>query len=207
MNWLLRAMLLLLVVSTCCIPALPASAENKENPSLPSQATLPSTDPSDGQYTIGPGDVLNIAVWQNADLTQTVGVLPDGTISFPLIGSITAAGKTVSAIKQEVTEKLAPFVTEPVVSVWVNSVQSMIIYVIGKVNRPGHYGLNANITVLQALAMAGGLNTFAEEDSIKVFRKEGGNTSIFGFNYSDVSAGKKLEQNITLKRGDVIVVP
>ena len=69
MNWLLRAMLLLLVVSTCCIPILPASAENRANPPSPSQATSLPAGPSDGQYMIGPGDVLNIAVWQNADLT------------------------------------------------------------------------------------------------------------------------------------------
>ncbi|UCF94521.1 MAG: SLBB domain-containing protein, partial [Desulfobacterales bacterium] len=92
-------------------------------------------------------------------------------------------------------------------SVVVHQVNSMLIYVIGRVNNPGRFVLNADVNVLQALAMAGGLNPFAKRGSIKIFREAGGGTKVFGFDYDDVAKGEKLEQNIRLKRGDVIVVP
>ena len=92
-------------------------------------------------------------------------------------------------------------------SVLVHQVNSMMVYVIGRVNKPGRFILNSNIDVMQALAMAGGLNPFAEQGNVKIFRKTLDGKKIFDFDYDDVANGKKLEQNIMLKRGDVIVVP
>jgi polysaccharide export outer membrane protein len=92
-------------------------------------------------------------------------------------------------------------------SVIVHQVNSMMVYVIGRVNNPGRFPINSNVSVLQALAMAGGLNPFAKRSKIKIFRNQGGQTRIFDFDYDDVSKGETLEQNIMLKRGDVIVVP
>ena len=158
-------------------------------------------------YTIGPGDVLEISVWKEEALTKLVNVLPDGKIAFPLIGEAVASGWTVSQLKKEIETRLARFVPDPVLSISVHQMNSLMIYVVGKVNRPGRFELNTNIDVLQALSMAGGLNSFAKRGQIKVFRKHDGKTKIFDFDYDDVTEGKKLEQNIQLVRGDVVVVP
>ncbi|MDZ7583157.1 MAG: polysaccharide biosynthesis/export family protein [Deltaproteobacteria bacterium] len=164
--------------------------------------------PVTGQdYLIGPGDVLEISVWKEEALTKRLTVLPDGKISFPLIGEAMASGWTVSALKNEIETRLARFVPDPVLSVSVYQLNSLMIYVIGKVNNPGRFVLNTNVDVLQALAMSGGLNSFAKRTQIMVFRKQNGQTKTFDFNYDDVTDGKNLEQNIQLVRGDVIVVP
>jgi polysaccharide export outer membrane protein len=164
-------------------------------------------DQEAGDYRIGSGDVLDISVWKDETLTRSVVVLADGKISFPLIGEVIAEGKTVAQLKKEIEGKLAPFVPDITLSLEVKQVNSMLVYVIGRVNSPGRFALNANVNVLQALSMAGGLNPFAKRDKIKVFRQEGDKTHIFNFQYDSVVKGKNLEQNIMLKRGDVIVVP
>jgi polysaccharide export outer membrane protein len=165
-------------------------------------ANLPVVD-----YVIGPGDVLDISVWKEQALTKLVTVLPDGKISFPLVGSITAGGKTLDQLSKELEKRLSRFVPDLNLSVLVHQVNSMMVYVIGRVTKPGRFVLNSNIDVMQALAMAGGLNPFAEQGNVKIFREAQGGKKIFDFDYKDVANGKKLEQNIMLKRGDVIVVP
>ncbi len=157
-------------------------------------------------YKIGPGDILEISVWKNQDLTRNVVVLPDYTIRFPLIGEIKVGGHTAAWLEETLTSRLEKYIPEPVLSVSVSQTTSMAIYIIGKVNSPGRFGINDNINVLQGLAIAGGLNPFANDEEIKIFRKLGDQTTIFTFNYDTASKGKSLEQNITLKRGDVIVV-
>lgn len=158
-------------------------------------------------YIIGPGDVLDVSVWKVEELTKMVTVLPDGKIGFPLVGRIPAAGKTVDELSDELEKKLIKFVPDLNLSVVVHQVNSMMVYVIGRVNHPGRFVLNANVNVLQALAMAGGLNPFAEEGKIKIFRQEGNETELINYDYSDVVKGKDLGQNIMLRRGDVIFVP
>jgi len=158
-------------------------------------------------YIIGPGDVLEISVWKVADLTKMVTVLPDGKIAFPLVGQLAAAGKTVDQLSRELEEKLLKFVPDVDLSLVVQNVNSMMVYVIGRVNNPGRFVLNSNVNVLQALALAGGLNPFAEEGKIKIFRQAGKATEIIRYNYKDVTRGNDLGQNIILKRGDVIFVP
>ncbi len=160
-----------------------------------------------GDYLIGPGDLLDISVWKDEALTKTVVVLPDGKISFPLVGEVSAAGKTVAQLKKEMEEKLVRYVPDMVLTVEVKQCNSMLVYVIGRVNTPGRFVLNANVNVLQALAMAGGLNPFARKDGIKIFRHEGGKTLIFPFRYGEVADGKHLEENIWLRQGDLILVP
>jgi len=162
---------------------------------------------ADAEYIIGPGDQIGISVWRDENLTRIVVVLPDGKIYFPLIGEIVAGGKTVNQLKQELEKRLARYVSDTGVTVEVKQSNSMIIYVIGRVNVPGKQILFANTNVLQALAMVGGLNPFAEKGDIKIFRQEAGKTVVFNFNYNDVSEGRHLETNIDLKRGDVIIVP
>ena len=163
---------------------------------------------SDPSYLIGPGDVLDISVWKDEALTRSVVVLPDGRISFPLIGEMVAQDKTVGELKKEIEKRLAPrFVADLTLNLEVKQCNSMLVYVIGRVNSPGRQAINARVTALQLLAMAGGPNPFAKRNDIKIFRQEGGKTIFLTFRYEDVIEGKNIEDNILLKRGDVMVVP
>jgi polysaccharide export outer membrane protein len=205
----------ILVITLACVfflaLALPAAAQDKKQGTAPNAATqtaaqeaLSSYGPD---YLIGPGDILDISVWKEEALTKSVVVLPDGKISFPLIGQVQAAGRTVDDLKQEISKRIVKFAPKEEVNVEVKQVNSMLVYVIGRVNQPGRFVLNTNVDVLQALSIAGGLNPFAKRSQIKVFRKEGVKTTILRFNYDEVTDGEKLEQNVTLKRGDVVVAP
>jgi polysaccharide export outer membrane protein len=158
-------------------------------------------------YIIGPGDLLGISVWRDDSLTKTVVVLPDGKIQFPLIGEVVAGGKSVAQLKKEFVEKLTRFVVDADISVEVKQSNSLFIYIIGKVNSPGRQMLVADTTVLQALAMAGGLNIFAEKDDVRIFRQEKDRTLVYSFRYSQVVSGNNLDDNLLLRRGDVIFVP
>ena len=158
-------------------------------------------------YTLAPGDVLDISIWKNQELSKLLTVLPDGKIHFPLVGEVMAQGKTVIQLKKELENRISRFVPNPFMSVVIQQTNSMQICVLGKVNEPGRFILTKNINVLQGLALAGGLNPFAEKNKIKILREEGGKTRIFNFKYNDVSKGKNMEQNIRLKRDDLIVVP
>jgi polysaccharide export outer membrane protein len=166
------------------------------------QETAPMKD-----YVIGAGDVLHISVWKDEALTRQVVVLPDGKIGFPLIGQVTAAGKSVAELTKEIEQKLTRFVPGVELSVVVQQVGSMTIYVIGKVNSPGRFAISSDVNVLQALAMAGGLNPFAKRGDIKIFRETGGGTKVFLFDYDTVADGKDTKQNMLLKKGDVVLVP
>lgn len=158
-------------------------------------------------YIIGSGDILDISLWKDEAMTRQVTVRTDGKIVFPLIGEITAAGRPVAEVKKEMVEKLEEYVPEPVLTVDVKQINSMIVYVTGRVNHAGRFPVNTPVTVLQAISMAGGLNAFAKRSKIKVFRQEDGKTVTFPFDYDEVVDGENLQQNIVLKRGDVVVVP
>lgn len=160
-----------------------------------------------GSYEVGPEDVLEISVWKEKDLQQEVLVRPDGWLTFPLVGNIEAKGKTVQQLQEEITGWLRRYIPNPVVSVSVKKIAGYKIFVIGRVNKPGDYIVGRYVDVLQALTLAGGLTPFAEERKIKIIRKGNGEEITLPFDYSDVKKGKRLEQNITLKNGDVIIVP
>ncbi|HEY5703729.1 MAG TPA: polysaccharide biosynthesis/export family protein [Gammaproteobacteria bacterium] len=162
---------------------------------------------SGGEYEIGPEDLLDISVWKEKDLQKEVLVRPYGWITFPLVGNIQAKGKTALQLQEEITQWLKQYIPNPVVSVSVKKIAGYKIFVIGRVNKPGDYVVGRYIDVLQALSLAGGLTPFAEEGNIKIVRKENGKETILRFNYADVKKGRRLEQNITLQSGDVIIVP
>ncbi|HUO76453.1 MAG TPA: polysaccharide biosynthesis/export family protein [Thermodesulfovibrionales bacterium] len=173
----------------------------------PLTALSPATEPGKEGYLIGSGDVLDIAVWKDEALTRLCVVRPDGFITFPLVGEVRAAGRTASQVKAEIEKRLARYVPEVTLSLEIKQINSMIIYVIGRVNSPGRFILNVDINVLQALASAGGLNPFAKRNSIKILRHGSDETTLYPFEYDEVIEGRHLEQNIFLRRGDVIVVP
>jgi polysaccharide export outer membrane protein len=167
----------------------------------------PKGTPLPPSYQIGPNDVLSIYVWKEAELTRDVTVTPDGKISFPLIGEVVAEGKTVTELKQTITDKLQNFVTAPEVTVIVRESRSRTIYTIGKITRPGPYPLTSDMTVVQALSAAGGFAEWADTKIILIIRREGGKETQLKFNYKEFTDGKNLGQNILLKPGDTIVVP
>ena len=170
------------------------------------QAPTPANVDS-ASYRVGAEDVLEISVWREDTLKKELLVRPDGGISYPLIGDVQAAGKTVNEIREEITKRLDKYIPDPVVSVTILKTGSQRVYVIGKVNKPGEYPLGRYVDVMQALSMAGGLTPFADSNSIRVMRRDGDRQTIFPFEYGSVVRGQKLEENILLRTGDVVVVP
>ncbi len=159
------------------------------------------------KYLINAGDVLDISVWNEDALKREVRVLPDGTIGFPLTGTISAAGKSIEALKKEMTEKLTEYIAEPVVNIAVKSAEGNAVYVMGQVKNPGKFVMTEPMNVMQVLSLAGGLTPFAAEDDIVILRKNDKGAQSITFEYSDLEDGENLNQNHVLKSGDVIVVP
>ncbi|MBC7956231.1 MAG: polysaccharide biosynthesis/export family protein [Cytophagales bacterium] len=162
---------------------------------------------ADPAYVIGPEDALEISVWRDDTLKASTLVRPDGGISFPLAGDLIVAGKTAVQVREELAKRLSKYIPEPVVTVSVVRVSSYRIYVLGRVNKPGDFQVGRNIDVLQALSIAGGMTPFASEDGIQIIRKVDGKPTSIPFEYSRVRKGGDLSQNITLKSGDVLLVP
>ena len=158
-------------------------------------------------YRIGAGDVLEISVWKDEYLTRRLTIPPDGNFAFPLIEEINVNNMTTMDLRKSLTKKISEFIPNATVTVMVVEFNSLKAYVIGKVNRPGVSPITLDTTVMQVLAMAGGLNPFASEKKIHILRQENNKTVKLPFNYKEVLKGENLEQNIILKRGDVIVVP
>jgi polysaccharide export outer membrane protein len=159
------------------------------------------------KYLINSGDILDISVWNEEALKREVRVLPDGSIGFPLAGSVMAAGRSVDELKKELTEKLTEYIAEPVVSISVKAAEGNAVYVTGQVKTPGKIMMIEQMNVMQALSLAGGLTPFADSDDIVILRKTAKGAESIKFEYSDLEAGKNLGKNHILKSGDVIVVP
>jgi polysaccharide export outer membrane protein len=162
---------------------------------------------SKDHYLIGANDILNIFVWKEQDLTQDVTVMSDGRISFPMIGEIMAKGRTVTELKESITEKFKGYVSNPEVTVIVRESRSRRIYVIGMVTQPGQYQLEPDMTVLQALSIARGFTEWADKKYVMIVRREGDKELMYRFNYQEFLSGKDLEQNILLLPNDTILVP
>lgn len=167
-------------------------------------------------YRIGPEDSLQISVWQNADLTRTVPVRPDGKISLPLVHDVQAAGLTPLELRDHLREKLAEYAPGAEISVIVDEVRSFKVSVVGKVQRPDRYILRSPTTVLDALALAGGFQEFANGERIVVLRPQpffvqgrpvGQTFKRLYLNYRKVIAAGGETENFALQPGDIVVVP
>ncbi len=158
-------------------------------------------------YALNAGDTLDIAVWKEPDLTKSVIVRPDGKFSFPMVGEVTAAGRSVAHIEAELATRLKPYMPEPVVSVAVKNLDGCKIYVIGQVGKAGAFVMNPRINVLQALSLAGGMTPFAALNDIVVLRGTGASQQALPFRYGEVIKGHNLSQNLMLEAGDVVIVP
>lgn len=167
-------------------------------------ATTPAASPD---YIIGPDDVLSIVFWRDKDISSEVSVRPDGRISLPLLNDVQAGGLTPLQLRDRLTKAAEEFVEDPNVTVVVRQINSRKVFVTGEVSRPGPYPITTPTTVLQMLAMAGGLREYADAKHIVIMRVENGRPMSYAFNYKDVAKRKNLRQNIELKPGDTIIVP
>ena len=192
----------------------PAQAKPAQKPPAPKPST-PAQKPAvpgpavaiEPGFTIGPDDVLGINFWRDQEMSGDVTVRPDGMITLPLIRDVKAAGLTPQQLADRVQTALREFITDASVTVVVRQMNSRRVFITGEVAKPGAYPLVSTMTVMQLIAVAGGLNEFAEGKSISVMRTEGGQTKTFPFDYKNVANGKKPGQNIVLKPGDTVVVP
>ena len=189
--------LMLVLVSRIAVQAAP------EQP-LPTNNSLPVG--VDDSYRIGPEDVLDISVWKNADLTKKVPVRPDGMISLPLINDVQAAGLTPLQLRDTLSKKLEAYMPSPQVSFTVAEVHSFKVSVLGEVPFAGRHVLQSKATVLDAIAMSGGLKEFAARSRIVVLRPNGKGMQRIPFDYDKVVSGDSAE-NIYLQPGDIVLVP
>ena len=159
-------------------------------------------------YVIGPDDVLSIVFWKDKDLSAEVTVRPDGKVSLPLLNDIQAQGRTPDELRDALKQAAQAFVEDPNPTVMVKEIKSRRVFITGQVEKPGPYPLTGETTVLQLIAMAGGIREFADGSNITIIRKgENGRTEILPFNYRDVLKRKNLTQNVQLQPGDTVVVP
>ena len=184
------------------------SAAVKSAPPAKSPLATPVVGvPVASDYVIGPEDMLQVSIWKNEAMSRTLPVRPDGKISLPLLHDIQAAGLTPLQLRDKIAAALAEFMPNPEVSVSVMQVNSYRVSVLGEVQKPGVLQLKAPTTVLEALALAGGFRDFASPSKIVIFRKDAsGQTQKLRFNYNR-AVGSTGEENVSLKSGDVVVVP
>lgn len=207
-------LLSLLGLSACVsVPFAPTppDAAPTQQPQLASDSPaglglVPGVPPDPG-YGLEPGDIVRISVWREEALDQGVLVRPDGGISFPLAGELQAEGKTIDELTQEITDRLAPYIDNPVVTTSLQQNDGNRIYVTGRVNKPGVFLVNRPVDVMQALSMAGGLTPFADKNGITVLRRQGNKQVTIPFDYKQVRKGTELQQNIVLQAGDTLIVP
>lgn len=167
--------------------------------------TAPADRPV-SSYQISPGDILDVSVWDESTLQREVLVLPDTSISFPLVGSLSVEGFSIAQVASALTKKLETYIPNASVHVALKSTPGARVYVIGKVNRPGEIPLDKPLHVLQALSVAGGLSTFADEDEVRVLRNVAGDQITIDVPMNALMSGERLDENILLRSGDVIVV-
>lgn len=159
-------------------------------------------------YKLRAADRLQVSVWREEALQREVRVLPDGSISFPLVGRLSVAGLDVEQVEKHIAERLKTYIPDPIVTVAVSGTDGNVVYVLGKVNKPGVVPLTANATtVLQVLSQAGGLDRFAEGNSVRVLREEGGPRRVLPVRYDDLIQGTSLQTNVEVRAGDIVLVP
>jgi polysaccharide export outer membrane protein len=175
----------------------------------PAQATATAAPgvPVPPNYVIGVSDVLSIVFWRDQDMSADVTVRPDGKISLPLLKEVPAAGYTPEQLREKLVEVASDYLEEPNPTVLVKEIRSRNVFITGSVTKPNAYPLTADMTVMQLIALAGGLQEFADAKHIVVMRMEDGKQHYYEFNYRDVLHQRNPAQNILLKPGDTVVVP
>lgn len=174
---------------------------------LYTQSELAAAEDNSDIYQLLQGDTVLISVWREDTLQRQVVVLPDGSITFPLIGRVEVAGLSTTEVEKRLSNKLKEYFQKPIVSVVIVGIDGHRAYVTGKVLHPGPLIINGPITVLQAISLVGGLDKFADESEIKVIRATADNQQVMPVNYKDIISGRNMSTNIRLKAGDTLLVP
>ena len=202
----------ILICAGLSTSAVAQSVAEARPSSLANSSIRTAAEPTKGalteDYVIGANDILTINVWKEPDLCRSVPVRPDGKITLPLIGDVQASGKSPRKLQLEIQEDLLAFVAVPDVTVIVQEVKSLKFNIVGEVVKPGSYPLTESTTVLDAIALAGGLGEFAKRNGIYVLRiRPDGSSERLPFRYSQVLKGSNLSQNVQLQSHDTVVVP
>ena len=208
------------IIAAILSSALFCSAQDKppaNQPNLPETPAPPASDAAKaatpdagkapaGSYVIGASDMIAVTVFKEPTLSSTLLVRPDGMISMPLLGDVKASGKTPLELSDEIATKLKKYVQDPNVTVVLNQNNSKIVYLMGEVGKTGPMSMTPGMTLLEAIASAGGLTDFANAKKVYILRNEAGTQQKIPVNYKEVLKGKTT-LNVTLKPGDTIVVP
>lgn len=195
---------IVLVAFTAAAAASQQAHQSNHAAVAAASSAVPALPPD---YVIGPDDVLSVVYWREKDMSADVTVRPDGKVALPLLNDIAAAGLTPDAFRDRVIEAARRFVESPNPTVMVKEVNSRKVFITGQVEKPGSYQLNNPMTVLQLIALAGGLKEFARGKNISVIRPDRGEPVTFRFNYQEALNRHNLQQNISLKPGDTVLVP
>jgi polysaccharide export outer membrane protein len=188
--------------------AKPSTSAQSAPPVAAAAAAPRATDPViPPGYVIGPDDLLSIVFWKDKEMSADAQVRPDGRIALPLINEVQAAGLTPDQLREQITEESKKFMEDASVTVVVRQINSRKVFITGEINKPGTYPLTTPTTVIQLIAMAGGLREYADAKKIIIMRTENGKPRRMPFNYKSIIEGKNLQQNIELKPGDTVVVP
>jgi polysaccharide biosynthesis/export protein len=185
-----------------------AAANSNAAQVSPAPDASTASKPHDDSFVIGNDDVLAINVWKEPDISRSIPVRSDGKISLPLVGEVQATGRTPLKLEQDIAAKLKNYIAEPEVTVIVQQINSQKFNILGQVNRPGTYVITNSVTVLDAIAVAGGFRDFAKQKNIYILRQNADGTQTrMPFNYKEVVKGQNAAQNIKLLPRDTIVVP
>ena len=193
--------LLTLTAAAALFFAAPHAAQASDSDKKPAPGAISVND----EYRLGSGDKLRIEVYKDAQLSQSVQIRPDGKITLPLIGDMTATGLTPIELRDEIAKQLTEYITNPTVTVIVVEATSAHAYVMGEVAHPGEVSLHGPVTIVQAIAMAGGFKEFANTKEVKVLRPNGNNVQTIRFNYKDMLNGDA--KPMLLRAGDTVIVP
>jgi polysaccharide export outer membrane protein len=209
-----QAVAVFAVIAAAGVTLAAQSGPPKPTPPAAATAASPSAAankaaPDSGAYVIGPDDVLSVVFWKEKDVSGDATVRPDGKITLPLIGDIQAAGLTPEALVESVTTAAKKFFDDPSVSIVVKTINSRKVFINGAVGHPGAYVLGEHMTVVQLIAIAGGLQEFADKKHITIVhtdKRPDGVPWSHTFSYEDFENRKNLSTNIELKPGDTVIV-
>lgn len=188
--------------------AQPAEAAGAKHADVAAARPANSVSAPPAEYVIGADDVLTVNVWKEPEISRNVSVRPDGNISLPLAGDLRASGRTPVQLRNDIQQQLSTYLASPEVTVIVQEARSRKFNILGQVEHPGSYVLSRSMTVLDAIAIAGGFRDFAKAGKIYVLRhKNDGSLSRLPFNYKEVIKGERLSQNVELEPRDTVIVP
>ena len=184
----------------------PSQTTNGSGAPAPANMSASFAVPVPPDYVIGVDDVLNVVFWREKEMSAEVVVRPDGKISLPMLNDVQASGLRPEALAKVIEQAATKYVRDPGATVMVREIRSRKVYVIGEVSKPGTFSLGSDMTVLQAIAEAGGFLEHANKGDVVVVRNVGGKEQRLKFNYKDVIRGKNTQQNVKLLPGDTIIV-